>query len=442
MIRHLLIASAATLALTAPVAAERGGGKGDGGQSAKAERGGGGQAAAKRGGGERRQSARTERRNGGERARAQRQNSRPVRFAQAERGNDKRNETRMRGQDRKEDRRSERQAQNRVERREQRAENRNRGRADDRQARMVNRGEDRRVVRARDMDDRRLARARGSDDRRVRVRNFDNDDRWVENFARGVNGCPPGLANKNPACMPPGQYKKWEGNLLPAALKSSMLPLALRDVWRDNDDYYYRYNNAGYVYRVDRDNDLVSALLPLFGGGLGLGQVYPSSYSAYAMPSYYQPFYRDTADDYYRYANGYMYEIDRDNGLIEDIIPLYDQGYGVGQMLPPAYSYYNLPYQYRSSYMDDDDYYYRYAPGAIYQVDRDTSLITTIASLLMPGLGVGQQLPMGYDVYNVPYQYRAQYYDTPDSWYRYGNGNIYQIDPTTRLITAVVAALV
>ena len=49
---------------------------------------------------------------------------------------------------------------------------------------------------------------------------------------------------------------------------------------------------------------------------------------------------------------------------------------------------------------------------------------------------------MGYDTYNVPYQYRAQYYDTPDSWYRYGNGNIYQVDPTTRLITAVVAALV
>ena len=435
MFRHLLIASAATMALTAPVAAERGGGgKDKGGQAAKAERGGGGGQAAKanRGGGDRQQ-ARVERRGGNERAtvRAERRNE--ISVARDERGN--RNEVKVRGNDRV---RVAKQAG--VERRANRVERVER-RADRVELRGRDRDRGRDAVRVRDLNnDRRLA-LRGGNRDVVSLRGFDNDDRWVENFARGANGCPPGLANKNPLCMPPGQYKKLEGNLLPTALRSSLLPVALRNVWRDDDDYYYRYND-GLMYRVDRDTNLVASLLPLFGGGLGLGQMFPTSYSSFGMPSYYQPFYQDNSDDYYRYANGYMYEIDRDNGLIEDIIPLYDQGYGVGQMLPPAYSYYNLPYQYRSSYMDSDDYYYRYAPGAIYQVDRDTSLITTIASLLVPGLGVGQQLPMGYSAYNVPYAYRDQYYDTPDAWYRYGNGNIYQVDPTTQLITAVIAALV
>jgi hypothetical protein len=48
---------------------------------------------------------------------------------------------------------------------------------------------------------------------------------------------------------------------------------------------------------------------------------------------------------------------------------------------------------------------------------------------------------MGYSAYNVPYAYRATYYDTPNAWYRYNNGYIYQVDPTTQLVTAIVASL-
>jgi len=44
-------------------------------------------------------------------------------------------------------------------------------------------------------------------------------------------------------------------------------------------------------------------------------------------------------------------------------------------------------------------------------------------------------------VYNVPYSYRATYYDTPNAWYRYNNGYIYQVDPVTRLVTAIVASI-
>lgn len=284
-------------------------------------------------------------------------------------------------------------------------------------------------------------------DERLSNRFWDEDDRWDDRFLRGtpagfVDGCPPGLAKKSPACIPPGQAKQLIGQRVAQLSGLHDVPIGLRDVYRDTDDYYYRYGD-GYLYRVDRQNDLIRALMPMFGLGLGIGQPFPYQSRDYYVPDYYQSFYPNSGSDYYRYANGYVYEIDGRSGLIEDIIPLYDRGYGVGQMLPDSYSYYNVPYQYRGWYPENDDYYYRYAPGAIYQVDRETQLITAIASLLTGnnGLAVGQMLPASYSAYNVPLSYRDRYYDRQDAWYRYSDGNIYQVDPTTRLITAIISAI-
>jgi hypothetical protein len=275
-----------------------------------------------------------------------------------------------------------------------------------------------------------------------------NDGDWDRHYAyRGIPaayvGCPPGLAKKSPACIPPGLAKQhYIGQALPSLYASNYLPLGLRDIYHDSDDYYYRWGD-GYVYRVDRGDNLISALLPLIGAGYGVGQYFPYyNQPSYYVPSYYQSFYPDTPYDYYRYDNGYVYRLDAGTGLVEDVIPLLDRGYGIGQMLPAGYSYYNVPYQYRDYYYDTPDYMYRYAPGAIYQVDRDSQLITAIASLLTGGLSVGQPLPASYSMYNVPLSYRDRYYDSPDAWYRYSDGYIYQVDPTTRLITAMVQALV
>ena len=403
-----LAAGVAALAISAPAISKPGEDKGNkgGGQAAHAQHGGG-QAKADRGGGKGGQAVRIER-GGGKQARVESRGSDRAHFNAV-----------------------------RVDRKANKADVRMSGRFDNK-LRVDNSGKfkQRDVVRIQDANGTQIV-MRGKANK---VRYVDNDDLWVANFARGVGGCPPGLAKK-PLCMPPGQLKKLPGTLLPAAIQSSMLPDFLRDVYRDDDDYYYRWND-GLVYRVDRDTNLIASLLPLFGGGLTLGQAFPTNYASSFMPAYYQPFYQDNADDYYRYSNGYMYEVDRDSGLIEDIIPLYNNGYGVGQMLPSSYSYYNLPDPYRSYYSDNDEHYYRYAPGAIYQVDRNTQLISAVASLLTGGLGVGQQLPLGYSAYNVPLSYRDQYYDTPDNMYRYANGSIYQVDPTTQLITAVIAAII
>jgi hypothetical protein len=458
MKKLFLAAGVAALAIAAPATAEKGGkggGKGGGGdRAAKVERGGGGNGGGhgghkmqrSGGGGGQAKAFRADRRSGGgDRMKSARSDGGPrkqfaeQRFERSKKMND------SRSQRVKSDR------EQRFESGKRFAEQRSKGREKlfqerskqvEKTARRSDMTRERRIDRDRN-DNVRVARTRDWDDN-VRVastRDWDDFDRW-ENIRGKSYGCPPGLAAKGNGCMPPGQAKKLMGSVLPAAFANSYLPERLRSYYRDDDDYYYRYGD-GYAYRVNRDNNLIAALLPLFGGSYALGQTFPLHSAGYGMPSYYSSFYHDTPDDYYRYEDGYLYEIDARTGLIEDVDPMLGYGYGVGQLLPAGYSAYNVPYQYRDMYYDTDDAYYRYAPGAIYQVDPQTNLITSVASLLTgTPMGIGQQLPMGYDVYNVPYAYRDRYYDTDDSWYRYADGNIYQVDPTTRLITAVIDAIV
>jgi len=220
------------------------------------------------------------------------------------------------------------------------------------------------------------------------------------------------------------------------------LPASIQYLYPNTPAYYYQYGD-GYLYQVNRGTNLIDMLIPLLAGGYLPGQYLPQPYMASYVPDYYglNSFYPDYGELCNRYYDGVIYQVDCDDGYVENVIPMYAAGYGVGQLLPSAYSYYNVPMQYRTLYYDTPDYGYWYAPGAIYQYDQRSSLITSVAALMAPGFTVGQALPMGYDVYNVPYDYRATYYDTPNAWYRYNNGYIYQVDPVTQIVTAVVASL-
>jgi hypothetical protein len=229
------------------------------------------------------------------------------------------------------------------------------------------------------------------------------------------------------------------------------LPQSVAYLYPESPDYYYRYGD-GYLYQVDRGSNLIAALLPLLAGGYMPGTYLPSAYMSSYVPNYYglNSFYPASYGAGYgfgydnlcnRYANGVVYQVDCITGMVENVVPMYAGGYGVGQMIPSAYSYYNVPMQYRSMYYPTADTSYWYAPGAIYQYDRSSSLITSVAALMSPGFTVGQPLPAGYGMYNVPLAYRSTYYDTPDAWYRYNNGYIYRVDPTTQLVSAVVASL-
>ncbi|HYD05225.1 MAG TPA: hypothetical protein VEC60_05845 [Reyranella sp.] len=248
--------------------------------------------------------------------------------------------------------------------------NRGRGGDDDRVREARGRGDDVRIVR----DDRDLRVVR--DDRG----RFDLDD-LIPVRSRGlIDGCPPGLAKKGTGCLPPGQFRKVAGS---AAF------LSRPDWWDFDDDRWfegmswdgrYRYID-GYLVRYDDDG--IDGWLPLLGGALAPGNVWPSMYAPVSLPAYYQ--------DYY----------------------------GLGPVGG-----------------------YRYYDDALYRVDPDSLAITSIAGLLTGDpFAVGQPLPLGYDVYNVPYSYRDRYVDGPDAYYRYSDGYVYQVDPTTQLITAAIQLL-
>lgn len=208
---------------------------------------------------------------------------------------------------------------------------------------------------------------------RVRVITERRDFDWASLDRRNVyKGCPPGLARKYNGCMPPGLDRTPDfGWFQP-------------DWYMHGYDRAYRYRYLdGYMLRLG-SGDSVLSYIPLLGGALAIGQVWPSAYQPVALPAYYDSFYD----------------------------------------LGPANSY-------------------RYYDDTIYRVDPDTGTIESVAALLTGNdFVIGEPMPAGYDIYNVPYGYRDQYYDGPDAHYRYSDGYIYQIDPTTRLVQAAIELLV
>ncbi len=201
-----------------------------------------------------------------------------------------------------------------------------------------------------------------------------------------VDGCPPGLAAKGNGCLPPGQAKKLVGYAAPALLGSALLPIDYRNWYPDNDDYYYRTSD-GYVYQIDRDRNYVDAYWPVendWNGAYYVGSAYPQDYLGYYnVPVQYQPWYADNGDNYYRYGDGAIYQVDRGNGVIESIVSLLAGGFGVGQQMPTGYDVYNVPYAYRDRYVDSADHMYRYNDGYIYEVDPTTQIVQSIVEKLV-----------------------------------------------------------
>jgi hypothetical protein len=219
-----------------------------------------------------------------------------------------------------------------------------------------------------------IDRGRGNNGRVVidRRDGFRGDVVRVSNFraipARGlVAGCPPGLAKKNPPCVPPGQ------------VRNRYLRYDRPDFWGLRlGDGRYRYDN-GYLLRLGSDGR-IGSYIPLLGGALAIGNAWPTFYQPVALPAYYESYYGLGAYDSYRYAD-----------------------------------------------------------NVIYRINPESAAITSVAALLTgDDFVVGRPMPVGYDVYNVPYAYRTQYVDGPTAMYRYADGHVYQLDPETRLIAAAI----
>lgn len=189
-----------------------------------------------------------------------------------------------------------------------------------------------------------------------------------------IDGCPPGLARKNNGCLPPGQARK---NV-------------------DARDDYARYN---YLWRTRAD------------------------------------------EASYMYRDGYMYRYNTKGGLL-GYLPILGGVLSQGNVWPTRYEYQPAPQYFSDYYGLNDRYQYRYADGVLYGVDPQTQGIGQIAALLTgQQFNVGQRMPAGYDVYNVPYAYRDRYVDSPQSLYRYNDGYVYQVDPTTQVVQAIIQLL-
>lgn len=186
-----------------------------------------------------------------------------------------------------------------------------------------------------------------------------------------IRGCPPGLARKGNGCLPPGQER--QQRLLGYG--------ADYFGYRNLEDGRYRYGN-GYLYRFSDSGGLLG-YIPLLGGALSIGRIWPRSYQRNQVPDYFAEYYN---------------------------------------LGPPRN--------------------YGYADDVIYRLDPQSSAITSIAALLTGDeFNVGEVAPGGYDIYNVPSAYRERYRDTPDADYRYSDGYIYEIDPATRIVRAAIELL-
>ncbi len=143
----------------------------------------------------------------------------------------------------------------------------------------------------------------------------------------------------------------------------------------------------------------------------------------------------------YRYRDGYLYRVNPQGSLL-GYLPVLGGALSQGSAWPQQYQWEPVPSYYSQYYGLNDRQQYRYADGALYGVDPRTQTITQVAALLTgQDWNVGQRMPAGYDVYNLPYDARSQYADSASSLYRYNDGRVYQVDPTTRLVQAVIQLL-
>jgi len=143
----------------------------------------------------------------------------------------------------------------------------------------------------------------------------------------------------------------------------------------------------------------------------------------------------------YRYSDGYLVRL-VPSGAIDGFIPLAGGPLWVNNPWPANYAYDPVPRYFVDYNGWNQPYDYRYADGIVYGLDPQTQMIQQVAGLLTGDpWAVGQPMPAGYDVYNVPYAYRGQYYDTPNSMYRYSDGYIYQMDPTTQLVQSIISLI-
>lgn len=198
-------------------------------------------------------------------------------------------------------------------------------------------------------------------------------------------------------------------------------------------------NRAVAVFRAERDRGLIAGCPP----GLAKrnnGCLPPGQERKIARARYADLWGRDSGSAW-RYDNGYLYQLDP-GGSVKGWLPALGGALAPGAVWPSQYAWQPVPQYYTDYFGLNAPMDYRYANGALYGVDPQTQAITQVVALLTgQPISVGQPMPAGYDVYNVPYAYRDRYVDSAAAQYRYNDGYVYRVDPTTQLVQAAIQLL-
>lgn len=198
-------------------------------------------------------------------------------------------------------------------------------------------------------------------------------DRSVRMLAR----CPPGLA-KSGGCQPPGQSRS-PSNRRDSLLGRAYSPLLFGLTGFDPGRYRYR---DGYLMQL-ADGDGIAGYIPLLGGALASGNIWPGSYGSQRVPAYLVDFYNLGQPGSYRYADNTLYRVDPQSAAIQSVAALLtDEEVAVGEPMPPGYDVYNVPYPYRGRYADSPEAAYRYVDGYVYRIDPRTRMVSEAIDLL------------------------------------------------------------
>ena len=130
-------------------------------------------------------------------------------------------------------------------------------------------------------------------------------------------------------------------------------------------------------------SDRVASFIPLLGGALFHGNAWPDYYREVALPQYYVDYYDLGRSAAYRYANEVLYRIDPESALITSVAALLTgERFTIGQPVPAGFEIYNLPPLHRETYRDSAETAYRYSDGYIYRIDRTTGLVAAAIGFL------------------------------------------------------------
>lgn len=199
---------------------------------------------------------------------------------------------------------------------------------------------------------------------------------WVERerFFASVPGCPPGLAKRNNGCLPPGIARQARDETFGYAYRPALFGVPLRAV-------------ADYVlydgYLIPSGGGGGGRYLPLLGGALGVGQVWPEAYPSLPLDDWQTDYYGFEDPAAYRYADNVVYQVDPQTSAIEAVVALLSgSDFNLGERMPDGYDVYNVPTAYQDRYADSDEAMYRYDDGRVYEVDPVSMLVQKVIELI------------------------------------------------------------